>query len=104
MPGRRGGRRPSRRSDRAGRRTLHLPAIREGYEEAVKQALKERATYKDFLAALLTEEMQHRDERRKIRLVREAAFPRPKRIEDFDYNANPEISPSRSPPSATPHG
>ena len=76
-------------------RTLHLPAIREGYEEAVKQALKERATYKDFLAALLTEEMQHRDERRKIRLVREAAFPRPKRIEDFDYNANPEISPEQ---------
>jgi len=76
-------------------RTLHLPAIREGYEEAVKQALKERATYKDFLAALLTEEMQHRDERRKIRLVREAAFPRPKRIEDFDYTANPDISPEQ---------
>ena len=76
-------------------RTLHLPAIREGYEEAVTQALKERATYKEFLAALLTEEVAHRDERRKIRLVREAAFPRPKRIEDFDYDANPEVSPEQ---------
>ena len=31
----------------------------------------------------------------KIRRDREAAFPRPKRIEDFDYSANPEISPEQ---------
>jgi len=76
-------------------RTLHLPAIREGYEQAAMQALRDRATHKEFLASLLTEEMAHRDERRKLRLVREAAFPRPKRIEDFDYSANPEVSPEQ---------
>jgi DNA replication protein DnaC len=76
-------------------RILHLPAIRDGYEEAVEYALRERLTYKQFLADLLGEEVGHRDERRRLRLVREAAFPRPKRIEDFDYAANPGVSPEQ---------
>jgi DNA replication protein DnaC len=73
-------------------RILHLPAIRDGYEEAVAHALRERSTYKQFLAGLLGEEVACRDQRRRLRLVREANFPRPKRIEDFDYSANPNIS------------
>ncbi|WTY53919.1 IS21-like element helper ATPase IstB [Micromonospora sp. NBC_01412] len=73
-------------------RTLHLPTIRDGYDEAVEHALRERSTYKQFLADLLGGEVAHRDERRKLRLVREANFSRPKRIEDFDYQANPNIS------------
>ena len=73
-------------------RTLHLPAIRDGYEEAVAHALSSRSTYKEFLAAILGEEVALRGERRKLRLVRGAAFPRPKRIEDFDYTANASIS------------
>jgi len=76
-------------------RTLHLPAIRDGYAVAAAQALRDRASYKEFLASLLNDEVVHRDERRKLRLVREAAFPRPKRIEDFDYTANPEVSPEQ---------
>jgi DNA replication protein DnaC len=76
-------------------RALHLPTIREGYDEAVDYALRERSTYKQFLADLLGGEVAHRDERRKLRLVREANFSRPKRIEDFDYHANPNISPEQ---------
>ncbi len=73
-------------------RALHLPAIRDGYEEAAAHALRERSTYKEFLAGILGEEVADREQRRRLRLVREAAFPRPKRIEDFDYSANPNIS------------
>jgi len=76
-------------------RALQLPTIRDGYEEAVEHALRERSTYKQFLADLLRTEVAHRDERRKLRLVREANFSRPKRIEDFDYNANPNVSPEQ---------
>jgi len=73
-------------------RVLHLPAIRDGYEQAVEHALAERHTYKEFLAAVLGEEVAHRDQRRRLRMVREACFPRPKRIEDFEFTANPNIS------------
>src|ERR1017187_10091974 len=44
-----------------------------------------------FLAKLLSVECDDRETRRKARLVREAAFPRPKRIEDFDFGANPDV-------------
>lgn len=76
-------------------RTLHLPTVRDGYEEAVEHALRERSTYKQFLADLLGTEVAHREERRKLRLVREANFSRPKRIEDFDYSANPNVLPEQ---------
>ncbi|PWI05918.1 AAA family ATPase [Streptomyces sp. NWU339] len=36
---------------------------------------------------------QDRHERRTLRRIREAGFPRPKRIEDFDFTANPNLSP-----------
>ncbi len=35
--------------------------------------------------------MRRREMRRKARLVCEAAFPRPKRLEDFDFAANPDV-------------
>jgi DNA replication protein DnaC len=73
-------------------RILHLPAIRAGYEEAVALALRERSTYKEFLAGILGEELADRGERRKLRLVRDACFPRSKRIEDFDHHSNPNVS------------
>lgn len=76
-------------------RTLHLPAVRDSYEEAVEHALRERSSYKEFLVDLLGTEVTHREERRKLRLVRDANFPRPKRIEDFDYDANPHVSPEQ---------
>ena len=74
-------------------RALHLPTIRDHYDDLATQALRERASYKQFLADLLDAECADREERRKQRLVRDANFPRPKRLEDFDFNANPNIAP-----------
>jgi DNA replication protein DnaC len=56
-------------------------------------ALREQASYTAFLLDLLDAECEHRDERRKNRLVREAHFPRAKRLEAFDFTANPNITP-----------
>ncbi|MFE9500604.1 ATP-binding protein [Streptomyces collinus] len=72
-------------------RTLHLSTIRSRWEELAATALKERATFKDFLADLLEAECLQREERKKARLVREANFPRPKRLEDFEFDKNPNI-------------
>lgn len=74
-------------------RILQLPTIRARYEDLSTTALREHASYKQFLADLLDSEITERSERRKLRLVREAAFPRPKRLEDFDFTANPAVSP-----------
>ncbi|MGW7537817.1 IS21-like element helper ATPase IstB [Amycolatopsis sp. NPDC054798] len=74
-------------------RTLNLPTIRAQFDEVAEAALRQQGSYKTFLLELLEAEVEHRDERRRTRLVREARFPRPKRIEDFDYTANPNITP-----------
>ncbi|WP_428934467.1 IS21-like element helper ATPase IstB [Streptomyces sp. ACT015] len=72
-------------------RALGLSGIRSRWEEFAAQALREQASYADFLADLLESECEDRDARRKVRRVKEANFPRPKRIEDFDFSKNANI-------------
>jgi DNA replication protein DnaC len=74
-------------------RALHLPTIRRRIQEMAADAMRQRSSYKDFLADLLEAECAERDERRKQRLVRDANFPRPKRLEDFDFAENPNVTP-----------
>jgi len=70
---------------------LRLPTIRDRFADIAEQALRDRSNYKGFLLDLLRAEMADRDKRRKQRLVRDAAFYRPKRLEDFDYDKNPDV-------------
>jgi DNA replication protein DnaC len=72
-------------------RILRLPTIRDRHGEVAAAASRQQASYKGFLVELLSIECDDREQRRKARLVREAAFPRPKRLEDFDYTANPDV-------------
>jgi DNA replication protein DnaC len=72
-------------------RILRLPTIRDRYHELAAAALRQQAGYKGFLVELLSVECEEREERRKARLVREATFPRTKRLEDFDFAANPFV-------------
>jgi DNA replication protein DnaC len=72
-------------------RILRLPTIRARHSEIAAAAARQQAGYKAFLVELLATECDDREERRKARLVRDAAFPRPKRLEDFDFTANPNV-------------
>ena len=72
-------------------RILRLPTIRERYHELAAAAGRQQAGYKGFLVELLSVECDEREERRKTRLVREAGFPRTKRLDTFDFGANPLV-------------
>lgn len=74
-------------------KALGLPTIRDRFVEVAESCLRQQASYKTFLLELLDAEVDHRDERRRTRLVREAKFRRTKRIEDFDFTVNPNITP-----------
>ena len=89
LPGQRGPN-PAETID-AACRGLGLSGVRTRWEEFAAQALREQASYADFLADLLESECEDRDARRKVRRVKEANFPRPKRIEDFDFSKNPNV-------------
>jgi DNA replication protein DnaC len=72
-------------------RVLRLPTIRDRHGEVAAAAARQQAGYKVFLTELLSMECDDRETRRKTRLVREAGFPLAKRLEDFDFGANPDV-------------
>jgi DNA replication protein DnaC len=74
-------------------RDLRLPAFRERFVEIAATVRREQASYKQFLLDLLQVEVADRDVRRQQRLIRSAKFPRPKRLEDFDFERNPNVLP-----------
>ncbi|MEU9087351.1 ATP-binding protein [Streptomyces sp. NPDC048357] len=70
-----------------------LHRVRARFVEPATAARREQATYKQFLLDLLQVQIADRDVRRQQRLVRAARFPSPKRLEDFGYEKNPNVSP-----------
>ncbi|MEU2074519.1 IS21-like element helper ATPase IstB [Streptomyces sp. NPDC013489] len=74
-------------------RELRLPAFRKRFIDLAATARREQATYEQFLLDLLQVELADRDLRRQQRLLRLARFPRPKRLEDFDFAKNPNVTP-----------
>jgi DNA replication protein DnaC len=75
-------------------RALRLPTVRERFAELAAAATREHASYRAFLAELLSAECDDREIRRRGRRVRDAGFPRDKRIEAFEFAANPAVSPA----------
>lgn len=77
-----------------GCRMLRLPTIRERFGEIAGSAQREQLTYLGFLAELVMAECDDRDKRRAARRIHDAGFPRPKRVEEFDFDANKAINPA----------
>jgi DNA replication protein DnaC len=75
-------------------RMLRLPTIRARFTEIAAAAHREQLSYLGFLAELVMAECDDRDTRRAQRRIHAAGFPRPKRLEEFDYTANPAINPA----------
>jgi DNA replication protein DnaC len=75
-------------------RALRLPTMRDQYGDLAETAEREQLTYRGFLAELLMAECEDRDRRRSERRIKGAGFPRQKWIKDFDFDANPSITPA----------
>src|SRR3954467_683293 len=77
----------------SGTRMLRLPTIRDRFEEIASAAEREQLSYLGFLAELVMAECDDRDKRRAARRIHDGGFPRTKRIEEFDFDANSCVSP-----------
>jgi DNA replication protein DnaC len=64
--------------------SLRLPAVRRLGSSLAQEAERQHLTYEEFLARVLLAEVDERDERRRLRRVKAAGFPRLKLLEDFD--------------------
>jgi DNA replication protein DnaC len=73
----------------AASRELHLPTVRAEAQRLAEVAERARAGHLPYLADVLSAEIDERAERRRQRRIREARFPRMKRLADFDVSASP---------------
>jgi DNA replication protein DnaC len=73
----------------AASRELHLPTVRSDAERLAEVAERSRASHLAYLADVLASEVDDRAERRRVRRIHEARFPRTKRLADFDVSASP---------------
>lgn len=74
---------------------LHLPTIRRSYPELAARA-EASMSYRDYLAALVAEEVADRSQTRIERSVRAAHFPFLATIDEFDFTFQ-FVHPSRAP-------
>lgn len=74
----------------AASRALQLPTVRRLAGELADAAARNGSTtHRGYLAELLSCEVDERAERRRIRRVKEARFPRTKHLADFDTAHSP---------------
>jgi DNA replication protein DnaC len=71
-------------------RELHLPALRDGFEEAARRAEKESLSYEQYLLDLVEGEIEQRHQRKVDRLLQGSRLPREKTLESFDLKRLPQ--------------
>jgi DNA replication protein DnaC len=76
-------------------RRLHLANAPRVWRELADRAEREQWSYRDFLNALVTGEIAHRQQTRVQRLVRRAQFPYLKTIDDFDFSRQTAFRPAQ---------
>ena len=70
-------------------RALHLPAFREGFEEAARQAIQETLSYEQYLLELTNRECDARRTRRIERMLRDSCLPLEKTWSSFEQKRLP---------------
>jgi DNA replication protein DnaC len=70
-------------------KTLHLPTIRQCYEEVARQAEREALSYERYLHELVQRECEERQENRTAKMLRESQLPLEKSLDGFDMRRLP---------------
>jgi DNA replication protein DnaC len=73
-------------------KALHMAAIADNYQALAQEAATANWSYETYLAHLFTLEMERRTHNRRIRRIKEAKFPLPKELADFDFSAMPQLN------------
>jgi len=76
-------------------RELRLPVFLNEYEAAARQAGHENWNHPQYLEHLAQAEVQARQAKRIQRLLKQAAFPGPKELSDFNFAAVPSLNKSK---------
>lgn len=68
---------------------LHLPTVRECYEDTARRAERETLSYEQYLLEVISRECEQRQKSRVQRLLKESALPLEKSLENFNMKRLP---------------
>ena len=68
---------------------LHLPTVRECYEDTARRAERETLSYEQYLLEVISRECEQRRKSRVQRLLKESALPLEKSLENFNVKRLP---------------
>ena len=68
---------------------LHLPTVRECYEDTARRAERETLSYEQYLLEVISRECEQRRKSKVQRLLKESALPLEKSLENFKVNRLP---------------
>jgi DNA replication protein DnaC len=71
---------------------LRLPSIAQHYSKMATQAAQNNLTHEQFLLALLEQQVQSQEENTRISRIKQARFPLPKTLEQFNFSALPNLN------------
>ncbi len=72
-------------------KSLHMSGLQQQYRALVRDALEQEMEYTHFLATCLEQELHTKHEKRQQTLLRQAKFPVPKTLQDFDFKQIPKL-------------
>ncbi|HQU00611.1 MAG TPA: IS21-like element helper ATPase IstB [Acidimicrobiales bacterium] len=75
-------------------RSLRLPTVKRLSEPLADEAARRHQSHLDYLASVLVAEVDDRDERRRLRRVKAAGFPRTKLLSEFDLDVASGVAPA----------
>ena len=68
---------------------LHLPTVRECYEETARRAERETLSYEQYLLEVISRECEQRRKSRVQRLLKDSALPLEKSLQNFNLKRLP---------------
>ena len=74
-----------------GCKELRMPGLRRHFRNLVREAEEQQMEYASFLKVVLDQEIQERHQKRHNMLLRQAKFPSPKTLADFDFTKAPGL-------------
>lgn len=71
---------------------LRMPSLRQHFRAMIREAEEQEMEYALFLKACLEQEIQDRHQKKLVTLLKQAKFPSPKTLAEFDFTKAPKLS------------
>jgi DNA replication protein DnaC len=74
---------------------LRMPALLRQYQSLYREAVEQNADHLHFLASCLEHEVLKKQEQKQLYLLRQAKFPKPKTLQEFQFSHIPKLPKSK---------